>query len=109
MRKLFGFAQTAVLAASLTAIPALAQTSGSAQRDNAATTSDAQRATPATGDPTMYRTTDVDRDDNFDLGWLGLLGLGGLLGLRRHTHRRNDVIDHHTVRDDMTNHREDLL
>jgi MYXO-CTERM domain-containing protein len=92
MRKLYGLAQTAFLAAGLTAIPALSQTSRS----------DVRRETPATGDPTMYRSTDMDRDDDFDFGWLGLVGLAGLAGLRRHRHTRRDVIDHHTVRDDMT-------
>jgi MYXO-CTERM domain-containing protein len=30
---------------------------------------------------------DRDRGTGFDLGWLGLLGLGGLLGLRREKDR----------------------
>jgi hypothetical protein len=28
------------------------------------------------------RTTDMERDDGMDFGWIGLLGLAGLLGLR---------------------------
>ena len=33
----------------------------------------------------------VDRDDNMDWGWIGLLGLAGLLGLKRREH--DDVRD----------------
>jgi MYXO-CTERM domain-containing protein len=29
------------------------------------------------------RTTTVNRDSGFDWGWLGLLGLAGLLGMKR--------------------------
>jgi len=41
--------------------------------------------TPPADAPTVTR--DVDRDDDFDWGWLGLLGLlglGGLAGRREH-------------------------
>ena len=41
--------------------------------------------TPPADAPTV--TLDVDRDDDFDWGWLGLLGLlglGGLAGRREH-------------------------
>lgn len=41
--------------------------------------------TPPPDAPTITR--DVDRDDDFDWGWLGLfglLGLGGLAGRREH-------------------------
>ena len=45
---------------------------------------------------TTSRTTDVDRNDGFDMGWLGLLGLAGLAGLRRREHRHT-VDDHRTT------------
>jgi len=35
-----------------------------------------------------------NRDDNnhdFNMGWLGLVGLAGLLGMRRHNQRHDDV------------------
>lgn len=38
----------------------------------------AQAPTPDT------RPTAQERDNNFDWGWLGLLGLAGLFGLKRH-------------------------
>ncbi|HEX2229105.1 MAG TPA: WGxxGxxG family protein [Candidatus Binatia bacterium] len=37
----------------------------------------------------------ADREDNMDWGWIGLLGLAGLLGLKRREH--DDVRDRVTV------------
>lgn len=56
-----------VLALSLTALPVSAQTT----------------TTPDTGTTTQpgTTTTEVDRDNGTDWGWLGLLGLAGLFGL----------------------------
>ena len=42
------------------------------------------------------RTTEVERDNGFDMGWLGLLGLAGLAGLRRREHGHT-VGDHQTT------------
>ncbi|AJS58490.1 WGxxGxxG family protein [Paenibacillus sp. IHBB 10380] len=36
-----------------------------------------------------YRTNAVTDDNDFDWGWLGLLGLTGLFGLRNRDHERN--------------------
>lgn len=44
-----------------------------------------------TGADTADRTTvDADDDRDMDMGWIGLIGLAGLLGLRRREH-------HHTT------------
>ena len=44
-------------------------------------------------DPTTERGTVAvtDTDDRMDWGWVGLLGLAGLLGLRRRERERDDV------------------
>jgi MYXO-CTERM domain-containing protein len=63
MKQLAG---TAVLLAGLAALPSLAQTTADPNR--------------AAADPTTSR---VDDRDGFNYGWLGLLGLAGLLGMRR--------------------------
>lgn len=42
----------------------------------------AQTAVEPDAAPTT-RMVEAERDDDFDWGWIGLLGLAGLLGLRR--------------------------
>ncbi|MDX2152278.1 MAG: WGxxGxxG family protein [Bryobacteraceae bacterium] len=70
MRKTLACLQKTVLAAALVAVPLAAQTP----------------ADPVTPGGPMTTNT-VDDDDDFNWGWLGLVGLAGLLGLRRHSHR----------------------
>jgi hypothetical protein len=63
-----------VLALSLAAVPMAGHLS-------------AQTAADRTGTDAGTATTRTSRDDGFNPGWLGLLGLGGLLGLMpRKTH-----------------------
>src|SRR3712207_4675558 len=63
-----------------TAVPALAQSNdnGAAGANTNATTNREERRDDRRDDRREYRG---DRDDDRDWGWLGLLGLGGLLGL----------------------------
>lgn len=43
--------------------------------------------TQGNGSTTTARTTETKTDRDTDLGWIGLLGLAGLLGLRRGHHQ----------------------
>ena len=63
---------TALLAVILTLVPVRAQTASDPARSDA--------ATPQTSAPYQNRT---DERRGFDWGWLGLIGLAGLLGHRR--------------------------
>jgi MYXO-CTERM domain-containing protein len=81
-----------ILALSITALPI----SLAAQQPGSMTGSATDPQTPGSGrtygevnrpDAPGYDTADRN---TFDLGWLGLLGLAGLIG-RRHTHRDADV------------------
>jgi hypothetical protein len=60
--------------------PASAQSNdnGAVGGNNTATTNSGERRDDRRDDRREYRG---DRDDHRDWGWLGLLGLGGLLGL----------------------------
>ncbi|MDB5747920.1 MAG: hypothetical protein JWP72_2768 [Massilia sp.] len=74
MKKVNAIAGRALLAISLTAafaMPVSAQTS----------------TDPNTGATTTTQTVPVDDDKDF--GWIGLLGLAGLLGLRRKKEEHN--------------------
>ena len=56
-----------------------------------ALTAGAQNTTPSvTGNNGMTSSSVERRNDGFDWGWLGLLGLVGLAGSRR----KNEVVDH---------------
>lgn len=44
-------------------------------------------------DTSMTQPRDLDDDDDMDWGWIGLLGLAGLLGLRR----RDNVDNRYTT------------
>ena len=56
---------------------------------NVATTADPY----ATTDNTVTTTTRQEHDDDFPWGLLGLLGLGGLLGLKKREHARDINVD----------------
>ena len=92
MKRTLGFARTALIAAALAAVPAVAQ-------DHGATGSGSGSGSAmGSGSNDMARTSPIETvrhdDDGFDLGWMGLLGLAGLAGLRR---KRAVVHDHHTA------------
>lgn len=70
-------ATTLAIALAVGSASATAQDAGTA--DSTVTTAD---STVRTADPTVRTTVDtVDREPDFNWGWLGLAGLVGLLGL----------------------------
>jgi MYXO-CTERM domain-containing protein len=76
------------LAAGALMIPAIAQTASDPNQAQPgagappATRSDTTTPGTGTGD---YGNRGDDRGRGFNFGWLGLVGLAGLLGLRRHS------------------------
>ena len=48
-------------------------------------------ASAQTPDTSARATTNYDNDNDTDWGWVGLLGLAGLLGLRRRDHHTDHV------------------
>lgn len=83
MKRLFA---TALLAAGLSFVPATAQTGTGAA------------AASAAEDRTYTNMArDTERNDNdFNLGWLGLLGLAGLIPRKQKVVHADDVIDNRT-------------
>ncbi len=69
--------QTGIMLAGLAALPIMAQTTAPGM--GGTTTQSAPETTGRTGTERHER--------GFNFGWLGLIGLAGLLGLRRHGHR----------------------
>ena len=61
----------AAITSAFIALPAVAQTSGGGASDRAATAGNGQTYSTET------------RNDNTNWGWIGLLGLAGLMGLRK--------------------------
>jgi MYXO-CTERM domain-containing protein len=89
-----------MIAAALT-IPALAQDAGTAGSRSAAGSGS---TSPDMGVDRMSRTSPVEQDRGFDLGWMGLLGLAGLAGLRRkqtHSTVHRDADMHRTMGHDV--------
>lgn len=95
--------RTGVLSLSLAtlalAIPAAAQNNDSPNTTTSTTTTRSETRDDRRDDGRDYRRDDR-RDDDTDWGWLGLLGLGGLLGLmprKREAHvvRQANVGDVH--------------
>jgi len=73
--------------------PAFGQSGGA--DPNGSATPNAQAGSPASGQTVpgtdMNSSSRTDRGDHdFNFGWLGLVGLAGLLGLRRPTARSYD-------------------
>jgi len=93
-----------MLAGALTMVPVFAQTGtdqpATAQQPNAARSGNGVSTTPNSGTAANTGTvpgTDMNspsrpdtRDHGFNFGWLGLVGLAGLLGLRRNTNRYDE-------------------
>jgi MYXO-CTERM domain-containing protein len=77
------------MAGALAAAPAFAQTNpnGSTAPSGNPSATPGTAATgqtvPGTDMNSPSRNDDRDRDHSFNFGWLGLIGLAGLLGLRR--------------------------
>lgn len=88
------FAQTGMMLAGLAVLPLAAQSTAPSP-----STSDMNPNTPRTTE--MPRTTDMDDDDVFNFGWLGLLGLAGLAGLTRKKHIGTDHVQTGTMRSDI--------
>lgn len=88
--------QTAVVLAGLAAMPLAAQT---AADPNQGTTTPQGTHDPMPGTAGSNRDYTQDRDNDFNFGWLGLLGLAGLWGLRRHSNRTTTAGDADLHRD----------
>jgi MYXO-CTERM domain-containing protein len=80
--KLWKIAAAALFAGSIAAGPAMAQSDKNAESSQAAKSSQSDSASGGQSSPSPMEQR-ASGDDSTDWGWIGLLGLAGLLGLRR--------------------------
>ncbi|KQO04619.1 WGxxGxxG family protein [Paenibacillus sp. Leaf72] len=93
MKKLFPLLFTLVILSSALSIPAFAQgtpslshATNNSQMNSYGTNNNTEGNTNLNAN--NYRTNATTDDNDFDWGWLGLLGLAGLFGLRSRDRER---------------------
>lgn len=79
MKRILNTLATVAIAVGLAALPGFAQTS-----PDPGATPDSPMTTAPYGNPNVH-------DGGFDYGWLGLIGLAGLIGLFRKGDHRHDI------------------